>query len=86
MKVIVTKYDGNCADCGAFLPAGTRVKWYGRGRIYGFDCHARPAARNRDTEPIGQTLSRYDRYGVYTADGRRIGSTCGCEDYPCCGH
>ncbi len=25
-------------------------------------------------------------HGVFTPDGRQIGSTCGCEDYPCCGH
>lgn len=28
--------------------------------------------------------------GVYSPDGyggwQKIGSTCGCEDYPCCGH
>ena len=23
---------------------------------------------------------------VFTPDGRQIDSTCGCEDYPCCGH
>ena len=37
-------------------------------------------------KPLGYILSRQDPYGIYTPDGRKIGSTCGCEDYPCCGH
>lgn len=39
-----------------------------------------------DSEPLGQTLSRMDPRGVYTPDGRRVG-TFGprCEDAPCCG-
>ena len=37
-------------------------------------------------EPLGMTLSRHDPYGVYTPAGEKIGSTCNCEDYPCCGH
>ena len=37
-------------------------------------------------EPLGLTLSRLNPHGVFTPDGRQIGSTCGCENYPCCGH
>lgn len=37
-------------------------------------------------EPLGQTMSRYDRFGLYTAAGERIATSCGCIDYPCCGH
>lgn len=37
-------------------------------------------------KPLGYILSRQDPYGIYTPDGRKIGSICGCEDYPCCGH
>ena len=66
-KIITLKYAGRCTDCGASLPVGARAKWYGRGRVYGLDCHARD-------------------YGVYASDGRKIGSSCSCEDYPCCGH
>lgn len=33
-------------------------------------------------EPLGLTLSRHDRYGFYSSDGVRLGSSCGCEDYP----
>lgn len=89
-KMIILKFDANCFDCGAFLPAGTKARWYGKGRVYGQDCHApsktkgiQDAQRN---ELLGLTLSRNDRYGVYTVDGQKIGSTCNCEDYPCCGH
>ena len=39
-----------------------------------------------DSKPLGYILSKQDPYGVYTPDGHKIGSTCGCEDYPCCGH
>ncbi len=34
----------------------------------------------------GMIMSRLNPHGVFTPDGRQIGSTCGCEDYPCCGH
>ena len=35
-KIITSKFAGDCADqaCGHRLPAGSRVRWYGRGRIY----------------------------------------------------
>jgi len=35
---------------------------------------------------IGHYYSSVDPHGVYTPEGRKLGSTCGCEDYPCCGH
>jgi len=40
----------------------------------------------RQEEPLGLTYSRLNPHGVFTPDGRQIGSTCKCEDYPCCGH
>jgi len=61
--------------------------------VYGLTCHparkarkGRGAAYARDGEPLGQTYSRLDRYGLYASDGTKLGSSCGCEDYPCCGH
>jgi len=84
VKIITLKYAGKCIDCGASLSKGSHAKWYGRGRIA---CHS---CNNIDSytpgEPEGLTRSRYDKYGVYTPDGAQIGSTCNCEDYPCCGH
>ena len=40
-KTITLKFAGKCADtqCGATLPVGSKGRWYGRGRIYGMDCH-----------------------------------------------
>jgi len=92
MKIITLKFAGRCADCGADLPVGSKAKWCGRGRVYGIGCHEKPAdlpARTRiyrEGEPLGLTYSRLDCFGVYTPDGQKIGSTCGCIDYPCCGH
>lgn len=49
---ITLKFDGVCADCGAFLAKGTTARWYGRGRLYGYDCHSeKPHSK---PEPKGQ--------------------------------
>lgn len=83
-KTMILKYSGKCRECGAKLQAGTIANYHGKGS--GISCvNCLPQTYSND-EPEGLTRSRYDRYGVYTGDGRRIGSTCGCEDYPCCGH
>lgn len=44
------------------------------------------SSRDYFDKPLGYTLSCQDPYGIYTPDGQKIGSTCRCEDYPCCGH
>ena len=46
---LITKYDGSCADCGSELPAGSKARYYGRGRLYGVDCHEDTA--KTDTAP-----------------------------------
>jgi len=48
---ITLKYDGECADCGAFLAKGTTARWYGRGRIYGYTCHSKQENSDRKPEP-----------------------------------
>ena len=98
-RIIKLKYAAKCKECGADLPAGSKARYYGRGIVYGVECHA-------DTKSIdhlstnhevidayesgriskGRRHSYFDPDGVYTHDGTKIGSTCGCEDYPCCGH
>jgi hypothetical protein len=83
-----------CADCGANIKAGTRARWYRNGKVYGTTCHEQKPKRRaaydgdyHEGEPLGLTYSRLDPYGAYTTDGTKIGTTtCGCEDYPCCGH
>jgi hypothetical protein len=42
-KTITLQYAATCRDCGAALKVGTKAKWYGRGRVYGIACHARPS-------------------------------------------
>lgn len=86
-RVITLRFAATCRDCGAHLPAGTRARYYGRGKVYGLDCHddTRTAYENGDRSP-GAVASHYDRRGVYSVDGRLLG-TVGprCEDAPCCG-
>ena len=38
-KLITLKFAGKCKDCGAELEVGSQARWYGRGRVYGMDCH-----------------------------------------------
>ena len=32
-KTITTRYPACCADCGADIPVGSTVRWFGRGRV-----------------------------------------------------
>ena len=60
------------------------------------DCHSRGSQPFTKAQAMmayesgdisrGRLNSILDPYGVFTPDGEKIGSTCGCEDYPCCGH
>lgn len=97
--IITLKREATCADCGASLPVGARARWYRTGATYGLTCHEQQPQRRRprgrrkprsayqrgDRSP-GAVASHYDSYGVYAVDGTKMGSSCGCEDYPCCGH
>ena len=57
-KYIVTKFDSRCADCGATLPEGTRVKWYWNSRkVYGVDCHTKEESRRFQGTPEGADVS-----------------------------
>jgi hypothetical protein len=85
MAVINLKYASVCADCGSGLPAGTRAKYYGRGRIYGFECHRKDGSRTdkwTEPEPRERRPTRATFYGEH---GPTTVVNCGCEDYPCCG-
>ena len=53
---LITKYDGSCADCGAELPAGSKARYYGRGRLYGIDCHE-DTAKTSAAPPILAALT-----------------------------
>ena len=91
-RTIKLKWPARCTDCGATLVPGERARFYGRDRIYGTRCHkqtrsasGRTAYERGDRSP-GAIASHYDRTGFYSADGKKLGSSCGCIDYPCCGH
>ena len=46
-KTITLKFPGVCADeqCKSLLKVGDKGRWYGRGRVYGMECHG-PARAN----------------------------------------
>jgi hypothetical protein len=70
---ITLKFPGKCRDCGATLNPGDRARWYGRGRVYGLECHPqKPTGRARS----GQKLVWWG--------GKQVPGT-HCEDAPCCG-
>lgn len=91
-KTITLRFAARCADksCGAELPVGARARWYGRGRVYGLECHEqRPTnGRARRNGSAGYRASVADPTGFYAEDGTLIGRTNPrgrCEDAPCCG-
>lgn len=98
-RIIKLRYAATCADCGAPLIAGDRARYYGRGKVYGVDCHTKAESAERNFErPValsdeqhenwapGRIASHYDPQGAYTPDGTYLGKTGPrCEDAPCCG-
>ena len=54
-KTITLKYAGKCADCGAVLAVGTTARWYGRGRVYGLDCHEDSRTREQHADDFPPT-------------------------------
>jgi len=64
-RIITTKYPARCADCGTELPIGTTVKYYGHGKTYGMDCHAKGEAPNLVTtleNAAGAAARAYTNY------------------------
>lgn len=88
-KTITLRYPARCRDCGMQLPRNTKARWVRRGVVYCLACGGAGAPRSAyeqgDRSP-GAIASHYDPRGVYSVDGRRLG-TVGprCEDAPCCG-
>jgi hypothetical protein len=82
MAIITVKYPGRCRACGTTIDAGTQAK-YIASTLTCIGCKS-PA---RGRKPAGYYASRRDPGGLYSYDGRLIGRvSCGCIDYPCCGH
>ncbi len=98
-RIIALRYEAQCADCGAPLIAGDRARYYGKGRVYGVDCHSKSESMERAAErpqalseeqhhnwSAGRIASHYDPVGAYAVDGTYLGkSGPRCEDAPCCG-
>ena len=68
MRLINLKYPGTCLDCGAELAEGSKAKFYGRGRIYGVDCHEKGDRPNVQTALEAASLAAGKAYDTYVAD------------------
>lgn len=79
MKTIYLKFAGKCADCGSHLPVGTPAKYYGRGRVYGLECHPKPSKAVR----AARRAYGFNPSSVVT--GEQEPKPYPCEDAPCCG-
>jgi DNA polymerase-3 subunit beta len=67
VKVIDLQYPARCSDCGAELAVGTAARYYGRGRIYGLECHGRPDDGPTVKEEAATELAELARsHGVET--------------------
>lgn len=93
-RVITLRFPATCADCGASLAVGDSARWYGRGKVYGVDCHDKASKGGRRSPfragPVdgtrGALASYYNPSGFYAADGTYMGKAGPrCEDAPCCG-
>ncbi len=93
-RVIRLKFAGTCADCGAHLPVGAPARWYGRGKVYGTECHGEKPGTRRGgmtAYELGEAAARgeisEERAEWIVArmveNDRGPGGTC--EDAPCCG-
>ncbi len=60
-KTITLKFEGKCADCGAVLAVGSRARWYGRGRVYGLDCHEDTRDTTKTHDPMEEGAQLEDR-------------------------
>ena len=73
VRTITMKFAGTCKACATPLPAGTRARWTGRGKVFGLRCHAQAA-----DVVYGIDGLRWERGRAVQANGM-------CEDAPCCG-
>lgn len=94
MRTITLRHPARCADCGAELNPGGKAKCYPGGKVYGIGCHAKPTNPNGSSRlPRATRRPRYPMIDYdFEVERERIGApaqfsrSCGCIDYPCCGH
>ena len=67
-RTIVTRYSGHCADCGADIPEGSEARYYGRGRIYGIDCHTKGGTPALIDALNGASTVAVTAYAAYVAE------------------
>ena len=72
MRTITLKFPGTCRDCGTRHAAGELARWYGRGRVYGIGCPAKPGAADAGIQWASRRGAAVWGNGI-------------CEDAPCCG-
>jgi len=46
MATINLKFAANCKDCGAYLPVGTKARWYRKSGTFGIGCHEKDGTIN----------------------------------------
>jgi len=68
VRIITTRYPGNCADCGADIPEGADARYYGRGRIYGVGCHDKADGPNVTSALETAAIAASEAYGAYVAE------------------
>lgn len=67
MKTLYSKYPGTCQRCGEQFPAGTFIRWIGRGRAEHYGCPKYDPANQ--VSPCWDCQSpdgRFRRYGAAT--------------------
>ena len=84
--IIKSKFKGTCKGCMKSISKGEQIIWSRVGGSYHIDCHDGLSAYEMGDRSPGAYMSHYDRTGIYSYNGVKMGSSCGCEDYPCCGH
>lgn len=70
-RTITASYAGKCKRCGQDFPAGTRIRYGGRGRTYhlGDACPARQSQSSRATGEDAYLDEQYD--GAFYHDDER---------------
>jgi hypothetical protein len=67
---ITLKYPATCKECGADLPAGIKARYYGKGRVYGIDCHE--DTRTAEAKATKTRVPRGPRGGVPLSELSRL--------------
>ena len=57
---IILKFPATCRDCGASLQPGQPAKYYGRGRVYGIECHSKPTTEDTGLRSITDLDRQYE--------------------------